>query len=613
MLRTLNRRSICVLASTFLAVALGAERAATGQDLTNVDLELSLLVDVSGSVDSAEYALQKQGYVNAFNNAAVYNAITDGSRGAIAVNLVYWSSYTQQQEAVAWMLVDDATSSQALATAIDGTTRPFSGGTNPGPAIDFAVPLFGSNTYTGSRLVIDVSGDGSGYEIDTETARDNAVANGITVNGIVLQSQSVLQWYIDHLIGGPDAFAEFADTFEDFEDAVLDKLLAEISGVTGLDSITNDVAQQLLIARNMASIQMTNVGSRLINRRYDAPDMPAFYQQDQWFMPQPSRNALAMSEPAWGEVASMAALAAAVTGAEEDADDVADEQAVIDHDRPWVTARASFWGNARIMFGEQDVVGGSDEDYLVLGGTIGYDTRITDRVVAGIGVGYSATDVDQMFGGDMDIDAVTLIVYGSYSPREQWWIDGMLAYTTLDYDISRGIPGGGGVTAESDPSGRIFSTQWRVGYDMRRDQFAYGPTVRVDYSHAEIDGYTESGAGPLNAIVSGESADSLQTRLGGHVSYIWERQNCIIAPQVRAYWAHEFLDDDRTVRAGLASAPGIKIGVPTGDPDRDFVDLGTGVSVSFDNGLTLLLEYDTILGNSNYTANTVKVGVRFDF
>ena len=36
---------------------------------TAVGLELMLLVDVSGSVNSTEYGLQKTGYVNAFNSA----------------------------------------------------------------------------------------------------------------------------------------------------------------------------------------------------------------------------------------------------------------------------------------------------------------------------------------------------------------------------------------------------------------------------------------------------------------------------------------------------------------------------------------------------------------
>ena len=56
-----------------------------------VGLELMLLVDVSGSVNATEYNLQKQGYVDAFNNATVQNAITNSQGGGIAVTYIEWS------------------------------------------------------------------------------------------------------------------------------------------------------------------------------------------------------------------------------------------------------------------------------------------------------------------------------------------------------------------------------------------------------------------------------------------------------------------------------------------------------------------------------------------
>ncbi|WP_409559305.1 DUF1194 domain-containing protein, partial [Accumulibacter sp.] len=57
--------------SKALAVAAMAGASATYLPAANavpVGLELVLLVDVSGSVDATEYALQKTGYVNAFNS-----------------------------------------------------------------------------------------------------------------------------------------------------------------------------------------------------------------------------------------------------------------------------------------------------------------------------------------------------------------------------------------------------------------------------------------------------------------------------------------------------------------------------------------------------------------
>ena len=78
--------------------------------LTPVDIELSLLVDVSSSVNSTEFNLQKQGYANAFTNASIISAIESGAHGAIAVSLTYWSSSNHQVVAVDWTLINDTAS-----------------------------------------------------------------------------------------------------------------------------------------------------------------------------------------------------------------------------------------------------------------------------------------------------------------------------------------------------------------------------------------------------------------------------------------------------------------------------------------------------------------------
>ena len=54
-----------------------------------VDLELVLAADVSGSLDLADFELQRDGCVAAFQSAAVQNAIAAGALGKIAVSLVY--------------------------------------------------------------------------------------------------------------------------------------------------------------------------------------------------------------------------------------------------------------------------------------------------------------------------------------------------------------------------------------------------------------------------------------------------------------------------------------------------------------------------------------------
>ena len=224
-------------------------------DLIPVDLELSLLIDVSGSVDDTEYELQIEGYAQAFEDPDLFNTlIAEGVEGQIAVNVILWASGTQQAESIGWTLIDSVESSQAFADSIRttllpdfGGSRPFSGGTSPGPAIDFAVPLFFTNEFDGTRQTIDISGDGSGNTTVSQQARDDALAAGVeSINGIVIGgSSSVLTFYQNNLIGGVNssgssAFVLSAETFAEFGDIIQQKLEAELTPPPNL--IINDVA-----------------------------------------------------------------------------------------------------------------------------------------------------------------------------------------------------------------------------------------------------------------------------------------------------------------------------------------------------------------------------------
>lgn len=215
------------------AIATGVFGAATSAHAVPVALELALLIDVSGSVDANEYALQKTGYVNAFNDAFIQSRIASLA-GGIAVTYIEWSSATQQSQLVGWTHLTDATSSNAFAAAIAGTTRAFSGLTAPGSAINFATPLFSNNGFDGDRWVIDVSGDGEQNDgASTSAARDAflAAATPATINGLAIGGTSLLNWYNANIVGGTNGFAIQAANFEAFDGAIRTKLGREINPV----------------------------------------------------------------------------------------------------------------------------------------------------------------------------------------------------------------------------------------------------------------------------------------------------------------------------------------------------------------------------------------------
>jgi len=217
-----------LVAATVLAFGAGTASAVP------VSLELALLIDVSGSVDDTEYALQKTGYVNAFNDPSIQAAIASLT-GGIAVTYIEWSGAAQQAQLVGWTHLTDATSSSAFATAIAGTARAFSGLTAPGSAINYATPLFGANAFTGGRWVIDVSGDGPENDgANTATARDAFLAAGgaagviASINGLAIGGIGLFNWYVANIQGGPNSFTVQAADFAAFDAAVRTKIGREL-------------------------------------------------------------------------------------------------------------------------------------------------------------------------------------------------------------------------------------------------------------------------------------------------------------------------------------------------------------------------------------------------
>ncbi|MGG5888347.1 DUF1194 domain-containing protein [Falsiroseomonas sp. HC035] len=204
------------------------ERAEAGP----VALELVLALDVSGSISTSEFNLQRTGYTDAFASAVVQNAIA-AAPGGIAVTLVQWS--TGAVQSIGWTLLDGAASANAFAASISSLGRAFSGGTSVQTAITFSTGLLqADNGFEGARNVIDVSGDGTSSASATAAARDAAVALGYTINGLPIGGpESLNTFYATNVIGGPGAFSLPANSFEDFATAIQTKLVIEIGGGPG--------------------------------------------------------------------------------------------------------------------------------------------------------------------------------------------------------------------------------------------------------------------------------------------------------------------------------------------------------------------------------------------
>jgi len=213
-----------------------------------VDVALVLLTDVSRSVDEREYALMKQGYVTALTDPRVLAAIVGGPNASVALTYVEFAGAHEVRTMVDWQVVDDAASAEAFAARLKASPRAFWVRTSISAGIVRAMAALeydlAARGIAANRLVIDVCGDGTNNSGREMTAvRDEAVAAGIAINALVIQSDpanawvaahvnpagGLTQWFRDNVMGGEGAFVLEIEGFESFGHGITRKLFTEIA------------------------------------------------------------------------------------------------------------------------------------------------------------------------------------------------------------------------------------------------------------------------------------------------------------------------------------------------------------------------------------------------
>ncbi|WP_298952282.1 DUF1194 domain-containing protein [uncultured Methylobacterium sp.] len=218
----------------------GTVPGGAAEPATEVDVALVLAVDVSLSMTSDEQSIQRGGYVEAFRSPAVQQAIRQGLVGRIAVTYVEWAGLGNQRIVVPWTVIAGPAEANAFADQLADSPPRRSTWTSIASAIDFSVGLLAKSGFEPLRRVIDVSGDGPNNQGRSVTrARDDAVAQGITINGLPLMIREpsgpwdikdLDLYYRDCVIGGHGSFMVPVREREQFAAAIRTKIIREVAG-----------------------------------------------------------------------------------------------------------------------------------------------------------------------------------------------------------------------------------------------------------------------------------------------------------------------------------------------------------------------------------------------
>ncbi len=224
-----------------VAVALALIAAGPGDATAaeEVDLELVLAADGSGSIDDEELRLQREGYARAIAHPRVLAAIGSGFLGKIAIVYVEWGGPDSQHTIVDWTVVEGPNSAAAFGTKLVAAPRAAVSYNSISNAIAYSQNLIETNDYAGLRRIIDVSADaGKLRGMPLSLTRAKALAAGITINGLAISRPgstrpfrgiSLEAHFARDVVGGPGAFVMTVDETNSFADAVIKKLVLEIA------------------------------------------------------------------------------------------------------------------------------------------------------------------------------------------------------------------------------------------------------------------------------------------------------------------------------------------------------------------------------------------------
>ena len=198
------------------------------------DTALLLSIDISGSIDTGEYAIQTQGLSLALQDPAIIDSLVAGQ---MALAVVHWSGIGRQALVLPWKRMLSAADVARFSDAVAAQPRAFTASdTAVGEAVDFSAAQF-TAVPDCQRHVIDISGDGPENSGFTDSAaRGRAQASGIEINAIAIEdmgsSAPVTRYYQQWVItkGG---FVMTARGLQDYPRILREKILREIAKVVG--------------------------------------------------------------------------------------------------------------------------------------------------------------------------------------------------------------------------------------------------------------------------------------------------------------------------------------------------------------------------------------------
>ncbi len=254
----------------------------------------------------------------------------------------------------------------------------------------------------------------------------------------------------------------------------------------------------------------------------------------------------------------------------------------------------------------------SSLDFSTSGISLGVDQRINDQLLLGVGAGFARdkTEVGND-GSSSRATAYSGVVYASYQPSAQTFVDGLVGVGSLDFKTKRYVSIMDQFANGNRSGVQIFGSI-AAGYEYRNNGVLLSPYGRFDFSSNKLRESAESGAGQYALTYFGQTATSLQGVAGLRAESIHDVSFGTATPRLRLEYRREFkgASDGSVGYADLTGSQ--RYGFATGPVARNGLALGFGADFIRREGLKIGLDYELLHTFNRDTNQSIRLSFTQD-
>jgi len=261
--------------------------------------------------------------------------------------------------------------------------------------------------------------------------------------------------------------------------------------------------------------------------------------------------------------------------------------------------------------------GGGDQQFLApsynynaVGGVLGLEYRVDPRLRLGAVFGYSAPDVNlSVQDAHNHINSFQFAGYGSFTAAN-WFADALVGYGHDEYALDRrGVID----VINGDTSADVFTAAAQAGYFVDVGSIRVGPIAGLDYTHALVHAYTETGDSLLTMMVAQQSVDDLIGDAGFELRSPFTWGGNLYSPFVNLTVEKDLLGATRNVRTTQVTTPLLPVLTPVPNNNRVYGQVAAGVAASLGANVSASLNAATTFAREGGNDFSASCGIKVAF